>query len=179
MAVGQRLRELDDRVLGPRGSLDLRRPVRAVRGGPATLPDHDPETGPTRDRHRAARHALALLGAVASVGLLAAYYVPGMRAENDLDGVVLLLSVPAAALSLPFVLLAVLLRVRAVWLTCGLLMLLTVASLATDLYGEPGDGSSLLGFFLLFVLNLGLLGLGLVVDVAVRGARRVVQRQEA
>ena len=126
------------------------------------------------DKDRRARLIFAAVGAAIALVMLFAFYVPGMaKDDNDLG---LLLIFPAAALALPFALLALLLRVRIVWIACGLLMTFVAVSLGTDLFGgEDEGGVSLLVFFFMSLANFVIFGIALVADLALRGAKRVAK----
>ena len=122
---------------------------------------------------RRARLIFAAIGAALSIALVLIFYVPGMRDDNDLGDMVLLLALPCAALCFPFALLALVLRVKAVWIIAGVLMMFTVAAAGSDLIGGPKEGGSLLWLFFVFLGNLFIVGVALVVDVAVRGAKKI------
>ena len=81
-------------------------------------------------------------------------------------------AVPAGVLMLPWALLALLLRVKTVWIPCGLLMLYTIGQTSVDLSDGVVGGPSLLAFFLTFIVNLVFVGAALVIDLAIRGVRR-------
>lgn len=114
------------------------------------------------------------IGAALSIALVLIFYVPGMRDDNDVGDMIFLLALPCAALCFPFALLALVLRVKAVWIITGLLMMLPIATVGSDLMGGAEDeGMSLLALFLVFLGNLFIVGVAIVIDLAIRGAKRI------
>ena len=118
------------------------------------------------------RLIFAAIGAAISVGVLLVYYLPGLRESNDGDDIFFLMVVPAAVLMLPWALLALLLRVKTVWIICGLLMIYLIADTSIDLNDGSGDDISIFAFFFTFIVNLFLVGIAMVIDLVIRGARR-------
>jgi hypothetical protein len=120
-----------------------------------------------------ARLTCAALGAAVSVGLLLFYYLPGLRKTNDAGEIFFLMLIPAAALMLPWALLALLLRVKTVWILCGLLMIYVIGQTSVNLADRAEDDlPSIFEFFFTFVATLIYVGIATVIDLAIRGARR-------
>lgn len=111
------------------------------------------------------------IGAVASVALVFVYYIPGLASEG-FGEVIFLLALPAVALAFPFLLLALVLRVKAVWIISGSLMLLMIGGTAIDVVGGVDDEPSLLAFAGAFFFNLFNVVLATIIDLAVRGGRK-------
>lgn len=111
------------------------------------------------------------VGAAASFGSLVVYYAPGLSDEG-VDDFLFLLAIPGAALAFPFLLLAVLLRVKTVWIVSGSLMLLLMVATAVDVVQGVEDEPSLLVFAGTFFGNLIIVGLATVIDLAIRGGRK-------
>lgn len=111
------------------------------------------------------------IGAAASVALVFAYYIPGL-ASHELGEVIVLLAIPAAALAFPFLLLALVLRVKVVWIVSGSLMFFLLAGAAIDVFEGVEDEPSLLAFAGTFFFNLFNVLVAAIVDVAIRGGRK-------
>ncbi len=115
-----------------------------------------------------ARLAFACASALSAAAIVVVYYLPGLRDNTDGFGLLLVLGPPAAAMAMPFVLLGLVLRVPAVWLVCGCLMLAITAWTGTDLLREGGEAMSLLYFGSNFVFNILVVLVGLAVDLPLR-----------
>lgn len=86
------------------------------------------------------------VAATLSVVLIVAYYVPGLDDSTDATAEVLLLSLPAALMAFPFLLFALLIRVKIVAIVTGALMLWGLGAAAFELYGETYIHPALLVF---------------------------------
>ncbi len=100
------------------------------------------------------------------------FYLPGVAdSGGDLMSGAVLLAFPAAALALPYALLA-LLRIHAVLIAASIVMLSTVAFFGYELFFNRNQaGASPLLFFLLFVVELLIAAVALGLDLLLRAAR--------
>lgn len=129
----------------------------------------EPSTAAAEGR---ARLISAALGAGVSVALLLLHYLPGLRKTSDAGEIFFLMVIPAGALVLPWALLALFLRVKTVWILCGLLMTYTIGDTSVDLANGRDDDPSIFAFAITFIANLIYVGVATVIDLAIRGGRR-------
>lgn len=116
---------------------------------------------------------MAVAGGLSSAALVMGFYLPGVDdSGGDLVSTALLLTFPAAALALPFVMLA-LLKSSAVLAAASALMLGTLALLGYELiFNDNQAGASPLLFLLLFIVELGIAAVALGLDLLMRATRR-------
>lgn len=119
------------------------------------------------------RVPVAVGGGLSSAALVMGFYLPGVDdSGGDLLSAALLLAFPAAALALPFAMLA-LLRSSAVLATASVLMLGIAVLLGYELFfNDNQPGASPLLLLLLFLVELLIAAAALGLDLLARAAHR-------
>lgn len=102
------------------------------------------------------------------------YYLPGID-DWGVDDIVIIFAVPTALMAAPFLLIAILLRVKVVWIFFGSIMLLQIGVAAVDVMRADQEDPSLMVFLGTFFVNMTLLFFALLIDLAIRGGRLAIR----